>query len=230
MQNRQEENKIRYELAFAPVYRMIAQIISILFHPLLILSYSYILLAWSNCYLFGETSFEKVFSNKVNGILFIWLLIFSFFVPLLSVIMMKALGLIKDLEMSEKTDRTGPYIIVGLLYIVIFMNFNNNSSIPAELSLFSLGTTIALFTAFIINIFSKISMHTVGMGGFVAMVIIILAQSQIGNEYVLALVIILAGLVGSCRLLLSAHEPVEIYGGYFIGFLSQFVAMNYLFR
>jgi hypothetical protein len=230
MQNRYEENKARYTAAFPVQFRILAQIISVLFHPLLMLTYAYILLAWSNCYLFGETSFEKVFANKANGLLFIWLLIFSFFVPLLSVVMMKALGLISDIEMSEKTDRTGPYIIVGLLYIVIFMNFNNNSSIPAELSLFALGSTIALFTAFIINIFSKISMHTVGMGGFVAMVIIILAQSQTGNEYLLVFAILTAGLVGSSRLLLSAHEPVEIYGGYFIGFLSQFVAMNYLFR
>ena len=35
-----------------------------------------------------------------------------------------------------------------------------------------LGATIALFIAFFINIFSKISAHAVGMGGLVAMVLI----------------------------------------------------------
>jgi hypothetical protein len=61
---------------------------------------------------------------------------------------MKALGLIKDFVLSEKTDRIGPFIIIGLLYIVIFMNLNNNTSIPGEMRVFSLGATIALFTAF----------------------------------------------------------------------------------
>ncbi len=142
---------------------------------------------------------------------------------------MKALGLISDIGLSDKMDRIGPYIIVGLLYIVIFVNFNNNPTVPGELSIFSLGATIALFTAFVINLFSKISMHTVGMGGFLAMVIIIMARSYAGNEYVLVLAILIAGLSGTSRMLLAAHEPADIYGGYLIGFLAQFVALSYLY-
>jgi membrane-associated phospholipid phosphatase len=207
---------------------IMAKICSVIFHPLLLLLYSFIILAWCNPYLFGRSKFSDVFADKINSILLIWLLIFSFLVPILAVLMMKGLGLIKDLVMSDKTDRIGPYIIVGLLYIVIFMNMKNNSAIPIEMAIFSLGATIGIFAAFVINLFSKISMHTVGMGGFLAMMMICVGHSISNNDFILILAVIAAGLVGSSRLILGAHEPNEIYGGYAIGFLAQFVALSYL--
>ena len=224
----QEQKKARYYEAFPKELRALALVISIIFHPLLMQIYAYLLLIWSNPFLFGKVSTAKVFEDKVYTLQLIWLLIFSCLVPLLTVFMMKALGLIKDIALSDKMDRIGPYIIVGLLYIVIFMNFVSNTSLPSQLSIFALGSTIGLFTAFIINLFSKISMHTVGMGGFLAMVIIIMANSHAGNEYVLVLAILAAGLSGTSRMLLAAHEPADLYGGYLIGFLAQFVALSYL--
>ena len=224
-----EQNQESSEKNHSSIIILTANIASVIFHPLLLLLYSYIILAWCNPYLFGRSSFADVFADKGNSILLIWLLIFSFFVPFLSVLMMKGLGLIKDLKMSDKTDRIGPYIIVGLLYIVIFMNLkNNNSNIPYELAIFSLGATIGIFAAFIINLFSKISMHTVGMGGFLAIILICVSHSIANNEYILILSVLAAGLVGSARLILGAHEPNEVYGGYVIGFLAQFVALSYL--
>ena len=216
------------ETNFSAQVIIMAKIVSVIFHPLLLLLYSYIILAWCNPFLFGRSSFSDVFSDKINSILLIWLLIFSFMVPLLSVVMMKGLGLIKDLALTDKTDRIGPYIIVGLLYIVIFMNLKNNTNIPPEIVIFSLGATIGIFAAFVINLFSKISMHTVGMGGFLAMMLICISRSVANNEYILILAVIAAGLVGSSRLILGAHESNEIYGGYAIGFLTQFVAVSYL--
>jgi hypothetical protein len=213
---------------FPTAVLLMAKIVSIIFHPLLLLLYSYVILAWCNPFLFGRARFSDLIADKSSTILFLWLLIFSFFVPMLAVLMMKGLGLIKDLAMSEKTDRIGPYIIVGLLYIVIFMNLKNNSDIPYEMAIFSLGATIGIFTAFIINLFSKISMHTVGMGGFLAIVLISVMRSVADKQYLLAIAILIAGLVGSSRLILGAHEPAEVYGGYVVGFLAQFVAMSYL--
>lgn len=221
--------KARHYDAFSKGIRIGAQVISLIFHPLLILLYAFLILAWSNPFLFGEISFQRVFENKTNNLLFIWMTIFSFAVPMLSVFMMRGLNLISDISMPQRTERIGPYIIVGLLYIVIFVNFNNNPTIPSELRIFSLGATIALFMAFFINLFSKISMHTVAMGGFLAMVLIAIARSYAHNEYVFILAVMACGLVGTARMILGAHEPADIYGGYFIGFLSQFVALNFLY-
>ena len=87
----------------------------------------------------------------------------------------------------------------------------------------------ALFVAFFLNLFTKISMHTVGMGGFLAMLIIIIARSYAGAGQLFIFGILACGLVGTSRMILGAHNSSDIYGGYFVGFLCQFVALNYMF-
>jgi membrane-associated phospholipid phosphatase len=61
------------------------------------------------------------------------------------------------------------------------------------------------------------------------MVILIMARSYAGNEYILVLTLIFSGMVGSSRLILGAHEPIDIYGGFFVGFISQFIALQILY-
>ncbi len=222
------ERQLRYLNHFPKFLIRIAMGISILFHPLLILLYAFLILAWCNPFLFGVHSFVKVFQHQVNTMLFIWLAIFSFAVPMLAIFMMRALGFVSSMSMPKRMERIGPYIVVGFLYMIIFVNFNNNPGVPGELRLFSLGATIGLFMAFFINLFTKISMHTVGMGGLAAMVLIAISRSYVSNEYVFVLTLFACGLVGTARLMLSAHEPADVYGGYFIGVLSVIVAGQFV--
>jgi membrane-associated phospholipid phosphatase len=107
---------------------------------------------------------------------------------------------------------------------------------------FVLGATIGLFLAFFINIFTKISVHAVGMGGLIAMCIILIFEwsrsilplqfSQslwtVDFQLILLLSIILAGLVGMSRLALHAHTPADLYRGYVAGFAAVFIATSIL--
>ena len=52
--------------------------------------------------------------------------------------MMKALGLIDSLEMKTRTERIGPYIITGILYMWLFQNMLNNPLIPMAFKIFAL--------------------------------------------------------------------------------------------
>ncbi|GJM31126.1 MAG: hypothetical protein DHS20C18_01270 [Saprospiraceae bacterium] len=150
------------------------------------------------------------------------------------------------MEMKDKQERIGPYIITGLFYVWIFWNSFNSQQIPTAYATFVLGTVIALFLAFFINIFTKISAHAVGMGGLVGMVIItmfmfsyvtdsfamdfgILGVLQMNMTMLLMVVLLLAGLVGTSRLILDAHEPADLYGGYLVGLFSQLIALRFLF-
>jgi hypothetical protein len=164
-------------------------------------------------------------------------------IPAFAILIMKFLGLIKTFEMQDKSDRTGPYIIAGIFYLWLFRNFLDNTNVPLAFTSFLLGATIALFLAFIINIFTKISAHTVGMGGLLGMVLITMFQFsydtfnlnlwfgtiQMNMTTVLMIVILIAGMVGSARLILKAHIPSDLYGGYLIGFASQIFALRFLF-
>ena len=218
--------------------RIIAQAISVIFHPLLILTYMLVLLLLVNPYLFGVPS---IGAHKQ---LILMMFISTFAIPMLAVVMMKTLGLIDTLEMRDKMERVGPYIAVGIFYMWMAFYCYKSPIIPTAYAVPVVGTTIALFTAFIINIFQKISIHAVGMGGLVGMVLITmwlfsydsfafeafnLGTFQISMSLVLMVAIVLAGLVGTARMVLGAHTPPELYGGYMVGFLTQFIALRFLF-
>lgn len=218
--------------------RASAKIISVIFHPLLILTYSLVLLLLVNPYIFGVNSIA--FQSRLILLIFLS----TFMLPAFSVFMMRNLGLVDSLQLKTKQERIGPYIITGVFYLWMFVNFKNNPTIPSAYTIFVLGATIGLFTAFFINIFSKISSHTVGMGGLIGMVIItmllysydsftvetgVFGTIEMSMNALLMIVIILAGMVGSARLILDAHSNKELYSGFFVGIFSQFIALLYMF-
>ena len=222
------------------VLKPLAKVVSYLFHPLLILTYMLMLLLLVNPYLFGLNSIADTNSK----ILILRIFLYTFFIPAVSVVVLKLVGMIDTLEMKDKTERIGPYLITGIFYLWMFRNFLSNSNIPAAYTSFVLGATIGLFIAFFINIFSKISAHAVGMGGLIGMVVITMLLFSYGSftinfgflgslhlnmNVVLMITIILTGLVGTSRLLLQAHEPQDLYGGLVVGFSSQFIALYFLF-
>jgi membrane-associated phospholipid phosphatase len=204
--------------------KLAAQTVSVLFHPLLMLSYGLLLLAYANPYIFDGYSLSSVLNERF--FLFVQVLASTFLFPVLAVFIMRMLDMVKSFQLHDKTERIGPYIAAGTCYLSTFYTFYRINDVPLVFQAFTLGATIALFTAFVVNIFMKVSMHTVGAGGLVAMAILTLGQSY--NSIVLPTIVIflLAGLTGTARLYLKAHSEQEVYIGYAIGFIAQLMAMN----
>ncbi len=217
------------------ISKVVARVISAIFHPLLMPTYMLALLLTVNPYLFGVSSL----SDLVSRLLLIRIFLSTFFIPMIAISMLKLTGLVQTYELLNKQERIGPYIITGIFYLWMFRNFLSNSQIPTAYTTFMLGCTIALFLAFFINIFSRISAHTVGMGALVGMVLITLWQFsydtfQLGSweldmKPVLIVSILAAGLVGTARQALHPYEITDLYGGYFVGLLAQFIALRFLF-
>ncbi|MFK7806568.1 MAG: hypothetical protein AB8F74_02085 [Saprospiraceae bacterium] len=217
--------------------RIIAYFFSIVFHPLLMLTYMLVLLLVVNPYLFAGI--------QVGGSIKFVLRIFlsSFVIPAFAVGMMKALDMIESFEMKSKSERIGPYIITGILYMWLFQNLLNNPEIPGAFKIFLLGATLGLFMAFFFNLFTKISMHALGMGGLLGMTILTMllfsyetftinigpaSALEISMSALLMLVILLTGVVCTSRLILGAHSLQDLYSGFIIGLATQFIAFQLL--
>ncbi len=232
--------------------KTLAQVISFVFHPLLVLTYMLVLLLLVNPYMFGVSSLGV----QAAKILIIQVFLYTFVLPALVVVMLKALGFVQSIELKDRQERIGPYIVTGLFYLWMFINLYYNSrsatgtnlafvlQIPDAYNCFVLGATIALFLAFFLNNFTKISAHAVGMGGLLAMVVItmlsfsydtfavnssLLGSFELSMQTVLIFTILVAGLVGTARLILEAHEPMDLWGGFLVGFASQFIALRIVF-
>ena len=217
--------------------RLLAHILSFAFHPLLMPTYMLILLLLVNPYLFSVRSIW----DQTPLILLVFLSTFA--LPAFGVLLMKFLGMVRSLHLRSRQERIGPYILTGIFYLWVFINFKNDGRIPREFTAFMLGATIALFLAFFLNNFVKISAHAAGMGGLLAMVVITLmlfdydsfaletalfGTFRISMSALLMFVILCCGAVGSARLYLRAHELPEVVGGYLIGFFSQWMGLFWM--
>jgi len=218
--------------------RTLSNVISFIFHPLLIVTYMLVLLLLVNPYQFGVYSIFEQWK-------FVLLVFLSTFVmPAFAVFMMKSLGMVKSMQLHDRHERIGPYIITGIFYLWMFINFKSNPLIPKPFTIAMLGATIALFTAFFFNNFTKISAHAVGMGGLAGMAVINtiyfnfdtftlnlgwFGVFEISTNFVMMAVIVLAGIVSTARLLLKAHTEKQLYGGLLAGFAAQFVALAFLY-
>ena len=214
----------------------LARFISILFHPLFILFYLLLILLLVNPYAFNLT-------DRVDkGFVFISIFMISIGLPLISIVMMRFVGFVNTLEMQEKSERIGPLIATSIFYLWLFINLKRVAIIPPIYQSLVLGSVIALFIAFFINNFSKISLHAIGVGGLMAGFIIIRKlwayhafeieilsnQYTVGIDLLMILIVLVCGLVCFARLYLKAHNREEVYGGFILGFISQIIALRFV--
>jgi hypothetical protein len=218
--------------------RAFAQFFSAIGHPMLILLYILLLMLATNPFLFGVRSMDE--TRAV--VLLISVFASTVLIPGVGVALMKPLGLVNSLELADKQERIGPYIVTGVFYLWLFKNLISLGQTPILYAKFVLGATIGLFLAFFINIFTKISAHTVGMGGLLAMILLLMGNwpdpmagipafggtVMLSMYYVLIFAVLLAGLVGSARLALRAHDPAQVYLGYVTGFGAVMVGYGIL--
>ena len=94
-----------------------------------------------------------------------------------------------------------------------------------------MGICVALLIALCINFFWKISAHMIGIGGLLGGLMGV-ARIHLINPYLLFIaVLLIAGLLGTSRIFLKRHTPLQVYAGFSLGFMCTFVAsmMSYIY-
>ncbi len=205
--------------------KSLAAIFSYVFHPLLLLSYLLLIIMWINPYLFGQTTFQG------HSLTLVQIFFSTALLPSVAILLMKGLGMIDTLKMEDKQERIGPYIASGVFYLWIFVNVRNNGELPISFRVFVLAATIALFMAFLVNLIQKVNIHAISAGVFLSSIIIMLATynyALISLTSLLMIAIIITGVVGTTQLILGNGKPIDIYGGYFMGFVAQAIALFFM--
>ena len=134
--------------------------------------------------------------------------------------------------MENSKDRIIPFIAVITFYLWMFKMFkpaaNGGQFANSLISLMMLGAALAVSVGFFINIFRKISLHAIGAGCFVGLILALMARSDYDLRGLLVGAVLLAGIIGTARLLLDAHKPEEIWAGYLTGFIGMFFSFTLL--
>lgn len=216
--------------------KFIAQLFSYLFHPLLALTYILLLIILINPFLFG--------SYSLGGNIEIIAMIFfsTFLFPAFAVFLLYKLDFLKDIKMPYHKDRIIPLMIAMVCYFSVFAFIYQSEEVPDEFKIAVLGACVNMALAFLITIFYKISLHSIGMGAMLAITIylsflykniqVIINVGPLGSYSVpvlvlLFIVILITGIVMTSRLYLKAHEPGEVYRGLLLGVLVQAAVISF---
>jgi len=202
----------------------IAHLVSYLFHPILIPTYAITFLIWCNPYKFGHLFYKDMIFSGDSLFILRTTVLNSIFFPLFTITLMKILGFIESYDVKTRNERILVYIATFIYFLSTFIAFYKLSYHEA-ISDVMLGSTIAVGMAlFITAAFMKISAHAIGVGGLLAIVLSAINLSVRDISLVLMATVLLVGIVGTCRLLVNAHEPREVYSGYMVGFICMALA------
>ena len=188
----------------------LAKIVAIVCHPLLMPVYGMAVI-FSAPTLFGYLPFN------VKKLLLLIILVNNILLPLFLLPFFMQRKIITSWTISERKERNIPLIITTVLYCItsyIVFRF----PVPFFLKSFIFATAFLSLIVTVINFRWKISLHAVGAGALIGLVLLLSFKMLTPLEWYLISVVIVGALVLSSRLKLNLHSPGQVWFGLLTGF------------
>lgn len=207
--------------------KVIAQIISILFLPLIMPVYG-LLMAF---YVFSIQKSAFVIDclyENTNKTSFLYLfIIFCFLAPGLSLLMLYLNKTVSSVGLNKREERRAPITITTIYFFILylFLLYQDSGLVPTVLLATSLAGAISSLIALFVNFITKVSLHLLGAGSLLGFLIGYF-QTQFYFNYNLIYIVIAVGIISAlARLYLNKHNLKQIGLGYVIGFLTQIITI-----
>lgn len=154
------------------------------------------------------------FSYKLNMLLLVYL--FTILMPSVLIHLYRRYQGWRPIDLGRKERRIVPYIISIVCYFgcFFFMEYKNTPRVMSIILVAALS--IQMVCAFI-NVWWKISTHTAAIGGVTGGLLAYSAIFNFNPTWWLCLVLLLAGMVGSARMILRQHSLSQVIIGFFVG-------------
>lgn len=143
--------------------------------------------------------------------------------PIIIFGILKWRGIVSDIGLNRRRERTLPYIIVMLCYLASAYYLIVHSA-PMWVAMFFTGGALAALVNFIVNFRWKISAHAAGMAGVVAILIRVAHEMPNNSTTIwLCIWILLTGLLGASRIWLRRHTMPQVMAGFANGFICVWI-------
>lgn len=206
---------------------LVAKFFSYLFHPLIMPTYFFALMAFQY-----PQALEPIQSE--SHLLFVGLVfLVTFLVPVLNLSILKTFGTIKSFEMNDRRDRLVPFTIISVVYVFITYLFYAKTRIDITDNFLKLMIVIDALAvlATLFTFFFKISIHSLVSWGIIGMLIPLHKISGTGTLYYpILIMILLTGIIMSSRIYLREHSLSEVMWGSVVGLASSIAGMIILFQ
>lgn len=194
----------------------IAYLITALLHPLLLTIYAVIYVLWGNtmwCVL--PTSYKVVTTLYVS--LGISLL------PLISVVLLYIKHNFKGLDMTETRDRMIPLVFTAISSIITYHFITSYVAVPMPIIRMVQAQCVSTIVACIVTPFWRISLHMIACGALVVFTYIVGMSNGIDFYREAMAMFAITGFVAWARLYVQAHTPLQLVGGFVLGFSAMYM-------
>ncbi len=131
------------------------------------------------------------------------------------------------IELGHRERRMVPYAISILCYfacVYVMERFH----MPHFMGAIVVAALIVQIVCAIINVWWKVSEHTAAIGGMGGALFAFAEYLDFNPVWWLSLVFVVAGLMGTSRMILRQHSLGQVVGGFWIGFVCAAFAILFL--
>lgn len=189
-----------------------AQFLSVVFQPVFVPLYSVILVFNT------DTHLAFMIAPQVQTYIYVVLTINMVVLPIISLVYFKRKGIIKDYHIRDSKERFMPFMMVLAFHASTWYLFQmEDLNLPTVVPNMILGGAVGIALSMAINTKWKISIHMLGMGSVLGLLLGLIMRYQVSLLIVVISVVLVSGLVGYARLRLHAHTPGQVYAGFLLG-------------
>ena len=187
-----------------------ARYVSAIFSPLLIPTYAMAVAMWITPL---NTTPENVRFIACMLVLFI-----TGGIPMAMLLTLLRLGRITDVDISDRRQRTLPTLLISLCYVAAGL-YVWRISAPWWMIMFFAAAFVVAMICLVISRWWKISGHATAIGSVLGMVVWLVVSGLTDIDpmpWVMGMVIV-AGIVGTARVILGAHDSLQVLAGWVLG-------------
>lgn len=154
---------------------------------------------------------------------------FTILTPTVTIFLYRKINGFTRLEVSERKKRYVPILLTTISYIFcLLMMYKLN--LPWYMIGIIWASLFVLVICILVNLKWKLSEHMAGMGGIIGGLVAFSALFGYNPVLWLCLFILIAGILGSARIILGHHTLGEVLSGFAVGFVCAFVMLHPLYN
>ena len=195
----------------------VARMVSAVFTP-----FSIPFLAFLILFLFSYLSIMPIqYKLIVLGIVYC----FTIMIPVLAIFIFKKINGFSAQELGERKKRYVPFFLTITSYVFCLLMMNR-LDIPWYMSGIILAALIMMVICIVVNLKWKLSEHMAGAGAVIGGLVAFSALFGYNPVWWLCLFILVAGVLGTARIILGHHTLGEVMGGFAVGFICSLMVLH----
>ena len=203
----------------------VARVTSIVFTP-----FSIPFLAFLVLFLF---SYLRIMPILYKGIVLGIVYCFTIRTPTITIFLFRKINGFARQELSERKKRYVPILLTIISYVFCLLMMRK-LNIPWYMTGIIFVSLVISIICILVNLKWKLSEHMAGMGGIIGGLVSFSALFSYNPVVWLCLFILIAGILGSARIVLGHHTLGEVLSGFVVGLVCSFLilhpAYNLIFR